>query len=87
MTPALLLAIILAPAQPPPEWPCFGGSPERNMTAAGARNLPDTWDVRPSKERNVLWSAKVGSHSFGGPVVAAGKVFVGTNNESPRNQR
>jgi outer membrane protein assembly factor BamB len=57
------------------------------MVAPGARNLPDTWDVRPGKERNVLWSAKVGSHSFGGPVVVGGKVFVGTNNESPRNPR
>ncbi|HLW65919.1 MAG TPA: PQQ-binding-like beta-propeller repeat protein [Gemmataceae bacterium] len=87
MTTVLFLAAILAPAQPPAEWPCFGGSPARNMVAEQARNLPDTWDVRPGKERNVLWSAKVGSHSFGGPVVSGGKVFVGTNNESPRNLR
>jgi outer membrane protein assembly factor BamB len=87
MIPALLLTTMLAPAQPPPEWPCFGGSPARNIVAEQARDLPDSWDVRPGKERNVLWSAKVGSHSFGGPVVAGGKVFVGTNNQSPRNPR
>ncbi|MEE2777084.1 MAG: PQQ-binding-like beta-propeller repeat protein [Acidobacteriota bacterium] len=33
----------------------------------------------------VRWQADLGSYSYAGPVVAAGKVFVGTNNASPRD--
>ena len=34
-----------------------------------------------------LWHAELGSRAYGGPTVAGGKVFVGTNNEKPRNKR
>ena len=35
----------------------------------------------------MLWKADLGSRSYGGPVVSGGKVYVGTNNENPRNKR
>ena len=35
----------------------------------------------------VKWKATLGSRAYGGPIVAGGKVFVGTNNENPRNKR
>ncbi len=34
-----------------------------------------------------LWQAELGSRAYGGPTIAGGKVFVGTNNEKPRNKR
>jgi outer membrane protein assembly factor BamB len=45
--------------------------------------LPLRWD--PATGENVRWVAELGSYSYGGPVAAAGKVFVGTNNAQPRN--
>ena len=43
------------------------------------KNIPGEWDVKGGK--NILWSAPLGSQTYGNPVVADGKVFVGTNND------
>jgi outer membrane protein assembly factor BamB len=67
------------------DWPMLGGSPNRNLVNLAERNLPETWDV--TRGTNVKWSAKLGSQSYGGPVIAEGKLFVGTNNGQPRNPR
>jgi outer membrane protein assembly factor BamB len=69
-------------------WPIFGGSIYRNMVNSTDKNVPIEWETRKGQEKkNVLWSAKLGSRAYGGPTVADGKVFVGTNNGSPRNPR
>ena len=60
----------------------FGNSPSRNMVS-DETGLPSSWDV--STGENVLWSQPVGSQAYGGAVVADGKVYVGTNNENPRD--
>ena len=60
----------------------FGNSPSRNMSA-DASGLPEAWDVTTGM--NVLWSQPVGSQAYGGPVVAGGRVYVGTNNEGRRD--
>ncbi len=60
----------------------WGGTPRRNM-ASSMKNLPGTWDVQSMK--NVKWKVELGSTSYGNPVVADGKVLVGTNNTNPRN--
>jgi outer membrane protein assembly factor BamB len=59
------------------DWPQWGGNGSRNMVSA-APGIPMEWDVESRK--NILWSAKLGSQNYGNPVVAGGKVFVGTNN-------
>ncbi|HID21532.1 MAG TPA: serine/threonine protein kinase, partial [Planctomycetaceae bacterium] len=41
-------------------------------------DIPVEWDVESKK--NILWTARLGSQSYGNPVVANGKVYVGTNN-------
>jgi len=74
----------------------FGGTPDRNMVnLAGKLEVfpksgPD-WEkpesVKAWSDEWVLWKADLGSKSYGGPIVAGGKVFVGTNNERPRNKR
>jgi len=51
--------------------------------APAEAELPLRWDPRTGD--NVKWVAALGSYSYGGPVVAGGKVFVGTNNERPRD--
>ena len=74
-----LLTVIPMVAQ---DWPMWGGSIKRNMVSA-IKGLPSKWDV-DSKE-NIKWKADLGFTSYGNPVVADGKIFVGTNNDSPRN--
>ena len=60
----------------------FGGTPQRNMIS-DEKGLPATWDVDTGE--NVKWRQPLGSQSYGGPVVAGGRIFVGTNNEGQRN--
>jgi len=59
------------------DWPMWGGSPDRNMVS-GETGIPSTWDVK--KKTNIKWVAKMGSQTYGNPVIVNGKVFVGTNN-------
>jgi outer membrane protein assembly factor BamB len=86
--PALVLALLGAtavsvpPSNPGPDWPMWGGSPDRNMVSS-MKGLPISWDVKAKK--NVKWVAELGSQTYGNPVVANGTVFVGTNNEAPRD--
>ena len=35
----------------------------------------------------MLWAAKLGSQTYGNPVVAGGRVYVGTNNGNPRDEK
>lgn len=71
------------------DWPQLGGSRLRNNTPAG-ENIPTRWHpgefdrrtgVWDSNEAfNVKWVVQLGSQSYGNPVVADGKIYVGTNN-------
>jgi outer membrane protein assembly factor BamB len=61
------------------DWPMWGGTPDRNMVSA-MEAAPVEWDV--DDKTNVVWVSKLGSQTYGNPVVAGGKVFVGTNNEA-----
>ena len=67
------------------EWPMRHGGPSRNATSDAPHQLPDGWDV--DAKTNVLWTAELGSQSFGDAVVAGGRVFIGTNNERERNPK
>lgn len=62
----------------------FGGTVYRNMVNLRDKGVPDNFD--PEGPR-LLWKAQLGSRAYGGPVVANGRVLVGTNNELPRNPR
>ena len=64
------------------DWPMWGGTPQRNMTST-MKGLPESWDVKNGT--NIKWKAQIGSIANGNPVVSAGKIFLGTNNENPRN--
>src|SRR5262245_9819704 len=62
----------------------FGGGPSRNMVS-DEKGLPTKWN--PATGENVKWVVPLGSQSYGGPIVADGKVFVGTNNGGQRNPK
>jgi len=71
----------------------WGGSPSRNMVSS-ERGMPVSAEVGKAPAeggtidlattKNVKWVAKLGSAAYGNPTVARGRVFVGTNNASPR---
>src|SRR5947207_2217546 len=72
-------------------WVMYGGSPSRNMVNTRVKGLPAEWDIgnpkKKDKGKNIKWVAELGSKSYGGPIVAGGKVIVGTNNQKPRNPK
>ncbi len=68
-------------------WPMFGGSASRDMVNTFERDTPTDWSVMEGEEKHVKWTADLGDRAYGGPVIADGKVFVGTNNKNPRNPR
>ena len=59
------------------DWPQWGGWSGKNNTPDG-KNIPIEWDIEEGT--NIKWSAKLGSQTYGNPVIANGKVYVGTNN-------
>lgn len=63
------------------DWPMWGNTLTRNMVS-DATGLPAEWDTDTGL--NVKWVAALGSASYGNPVVADGKIFIGTNNELMR---
>ena len=66
------------------DWPMWGGTPRRNMVSP-MKGLPTKWDITAGQ--NVKWVAKLGSQTYGNPVVANGVVIVGTNNELVRDPK
>ncbi|MDA7952173.1 MAG: serine/threonine protein kinase, partial [Pirellulaceae bacterium] len=72
------------------DWPQWGGTSYRNNVPV-AVNVPIEWDPgsvdrrndgkwNPEGSKNIKWVARLGSQSYGNPVVSNGKVYVGTNN-------
>ena len=78
------------------DWPQWGGTQSRNMYSP-EKGLPAQFDPGKFKQgteevdlkttKNVKWVAKLGSQSYGNVTVSGGKVFVGTNNEPPRDPK
>ncbi len=82
---------------PPPDalraedWPQWGGSSLRNNVTAAA-DVPTHWNIGRFDRRtgqwqlagaqNVTWVARLGSQTYGTPVVAGGRVWIGTNNDA-----
>ncbi len=47
--------------------------------------MNDDESVDMSTTKNIKWVAKLGSQAYGNVTIANGRVFAGTNNESPRD--
>lgn len=91
---AALAGLAGAVSAGPTDHPMFGGTPDRNMVnpkdklAAFPKEGPDWNDEKAVKDWSaewVKWKADLGSKAYGGPTVAGGRVYVGTNNQRPRN--
>ena len=67
------------------DWPMWGGDSQRNMVNTVEKNIPSSWDIETG--RNIKWTAKLGSQTYGNIVVAGGKVFIGTNNHATRQPK
>ena len=76
---ALCLTLAAARAADQPQW---GSGQGRNMVSA-EKGLPDTLEL--SNRVNVAWIADLGLEGYATPVVAGGKVLIGTNNGRPRD--
>ncbi len=64
-----------------PQW---GQRYSRNMVSSET-GLPD--DVDPETGKNVKWSIRLGTRTYSTPVIANGRILIGTNNELPRNPK
>jgi len=62
----------------------WGQAFTRNMVS-GETGLVDNFD--PATGKNIKWVVSLGSQTWSTPVVAQGRVFIGTNNDSPRDPR
>jgi outer membrane protein assembly factor BamB len=75
VTPGLLAAA---------DHPQWGRDFSRNMVSEEL-NLPASLD--PETGSNLNWKARLGSETHSTPVIAGGRVLIGTNNEEPRDPR
>ncbi|MHB8899607.1 MAG: hypothetical protein ACYC6Y_12745 [Thermoguttaceae bacterium] len=67
----------------------WGGTSERNNAPVTGK-LPESWNVgkfdprtgewKNEEAENIRWVAKLGSESYGSPVIAGSKAFCATNN-------
>ena len=74
-----LWAASLPAAADQPQW---GQAWSRNMVSE-ENGLPDSFD--PATGRNIKWSAELGTETHSTPVIAGGRVYIGTNNGHPRD--
>jgi len=56
----------------------------RNMVSSET-GLAESFD--PATGKNIKWIAELGTETYSTPVVAGGKVLIGTNNGNPRDRR
>ncbi|MBI3191070.1 MAG: PQQ-binding-like beta-propeller repeat protein, partial [Pedosphaera parvula] len=64
--------------------PQFGQAWTRNMVS-NERGLPNSFD--PKTGRNIKWVTTLGTEAHSTPVVASGRVVIGTNNGEPRDPK
>ena len=74
----VVLFLVFALSARAADWPMWGGDSHRNMVNTVEKNIPSSWDIETG--RNIKWTAKLGSQTYGNPVIAGGKIFIGTNN-------
>ena len=95
-TLAAAAAVALAAWAAPADWPQWGRDNARNMVST-ARDLPATFKpgllddegtgIDPDSLENVRWVARLGTSTCGNPIVAEGRVLVGSNDASLADPR
>lgn len=79
-----LILLGLAPRSLAADQPQWGERFSRNMVSQET-GLAARFD--PAGGQNIKWKARLGSETWSTPIVAQGKVFIGTNNTPPRDKR
>ncbi len=74
-------AVLPLSAADQPQW---GAAWSRNLVSA-ERGLPASFDV--ASGRNLKWVAELGNETHSTPIIADGRVYIGTNNGEPRDPR
>ncbi len=82
--PLILAAVLTSGVAPAADWPQWGQRFSRNMVST-ERGLPDRFDPRTGE--NIKWVARLGTQTYSSPIVANGRVFIGTNNDRPRDPK
>lgn len=77
----LLLSSLSVAADDQPQW---GTRWTRNLVSKETR-LPESFD--PKTKKNVRWIASLGTETHSTPIVAKGRVYIGTNNGQPRDAK
>lgn len=74
------------------DWAQWGGAAQRNMVAAErglaasfapGKKRPDGSGIDLKTAQNVAWAAQLGSETYSSPTVAAGRVYIGSNDAHP----
>jgi outer membrane protein assembly factor BamB len=78
------LAILALGAITAGDQPHWGEKWNRNMVSAET-NLPAIFN--PKTGQNIKWTARLGDETHSTPVIANGRVYIGTNNGQPRNPK
>jgi outer membrane protein assembly factor BamB len=76
--------ILLADGAPALDQPQWGEAWSRNMVAK-EKNLPASFDRQSGQ--NIKWTALLGTETHSTPVVADGRIYIGTNNGEPRDPK
>jgi outer membrane protein assembly factor BamB len=84
----LLAGLVLILAGPPgltaADQPQWGEAWSRNMVSS-ERGLVQEFE--PKSGRNIRWRVPLGTETHSTPIVAKGRVYIGTNNDQPREPR
>ena len=79
---AAWLALLVTSPLRATDQPQWGQAWSRNMVSA-ERGLPDSFDLKTG--RNIKWKVALGTETHSTPVIANGRVYIGTNNGEPRD--
>jgi outer membrane protein assembly factor BamB len=93
-----LLALLVPAMVIAADWPQRGRDASRNMVA-DEKGLPATCEpgtiktterkttIDLSEAKNIKWAAALGGTTNGSPTIGGGRIFVGTNNDAPRDPK
>src|SRR5688572_21407784 len=84
---AIFLASAISPISPDAygaDQPQWGERYSRNLVSP-EKDLPDSFD--PNTGINIRWVVPLGTETHSTPIVADGRVYIGTNNGEPRDSR
>src|SRR5258708_32819700 len=81
---SLFVAVQRPAASHAADQPQWGTAWTRNMVSSET-NLPDSFDPRTGQ--NIKWAAELGTQTHSTPIVAGGRVYIGTNTGNPRDPK